>query len=158
MSFGMIISNHNICKKAKLCYMDTGSFVVYIRTDDLYKDIAEDVETRFVFSICELDRPLPKGKNKKVTGLIKDELGGKIMKKFVGLRAKTFSYLIDNGSEGKRAKSTKKCIIKIKFKSKDYKNCLKATQLENKINQLEKNKFNTEILRENHNEFIKNKN
>ena len=43
--------------------MDTGSFVVYVRTDDIYKDIAEDVEKVFVFSVCELDRPLPKGKN-----------------------------------------------------------------------------------------------
>ena len=49
--------------------MDTGSFTVYIKTDDIYKDIAEDVETRFDTSNCQLERPLPKGKNKKVIGL-----------------------------------------------------------------------------------------
>ena len=52
-------------EKAKLCYMDTDSLIVYIKTDDIYKDIAEDVETRFETSSCELDRPLPKRKIKK---------------------------------------------------------------------------------------------
>ena len=64
-----------------------------------YKDIAEDVETRFDTSIYELDRQFPMGKNQKVIGLMKDKLGAKIMTKFVGLRAKTYSYLIDNVSE-----------------------------------------------------------
>ena len=53
-------------------------------------------------------------------------------------------------------KGTEKCFIKRKLEFKDYENCLKATQLENKINQLEKQKVNTESLRENLNEFIKN--
>ena len=60
-------------EKVKLCYMDTGSIIVYIKTDDIYKDIAEDVETRFDTSNYGLDRLLPKGKNKKVIGLMKDE-------------------------------------------------------------------------------------
>ena len=51
-------------KKAKLCYMDTDSFIVYIKTDDIYKDIAEEVETRFDTLNCEIDRPLPTGKDK----------------------------------------------------------------------------------------------
>ena len=63
-------------EKLKLCYMDTNGFIVYIKTDDIYKDIAEDVETRFDTSNYELDRQLTKGKNKKVKI---DELGGKIM-------------------------------------------------------------------------------
>ena len=63
--------------------------ISYIKSDDIYKDIAEDFKTRFDTSNNELDRPLPKGKNKKVIALMKDELGGKIMTKFVGLRAKT---------------------------------------------------------------------
>ena len=63
-------------------YMNTQSFIVYLKTDDIYKDIAKYVETRFDTSNFELDRPLPKGKNKKVIGLINDELGGKIMTKF----------------------------------------------------------------------------
>ena len=86
-------------EKAKLCYMDTNGFIVYIKTDDIYKDIPEDVETIFDTSNYELDRPLPKEKNKKVIGLIKDELDQKIMIKCVGLRAKTYSYLKDDGSE-----------------------------------------------------------
>ena len=56
----------------------------------------------------ELDRPLPKGKNKKVIGLMKDEFGEKIMVKVLGLTAKTYNYLIDDGSEDKKAKGTKK--------------------------------------------------
>ena len=59
--------------------------------------------------MCE---PLPKGKNKKVIASMKDKVGGKIMKKFVGIGAITYSYLIVNGSKDKRAKGTKKCIIK----------------------------------------------
>ena len=47
-------------EEAKLYYMDTESFIVYIKTDDIYKDIAEDAETRFDVSNYELDRPLPK--------------------------------------------------------------------------------------------------
>ena len=128
-------------EKAKLCFMDTDNFIVYIKKDDIYKDIAEDVETRFDTSNYELDRPLPKGKNKKVIGLMKDELGGKIMTKFVGLRAKTYSYLIDDGSEDKKAKGTKKCVIKRKLKFENYKNCLEATQLDNKIKYLQKIKL-----------------
>ena len=68
--------------------MNTDSFIVYMKSDDIYKDIAEDVETRFGTSNYELDRLLPKWKNKKVIGLIKDELVGKSKIKFFGLRAK----------------------------------------------------------------------
>ena len=67
------------------------SFIVYIKIDDIYKDIAEDVETRFDNSNYELDRPLPKTKDRKVIGLMKDKLGWKIMTKFVGIRAKSYS-------------------------------------------------------------------
>ena len=56
--------------------MDTDSFIIHVKTDDIYKIIAEDVEKRFETSNFELDRPLPKGKNKKVFELMKDELGG----------------------------------------------------------------------------------
>ena len=123
-------------------------FFVYIKKDNIYKGITEDAEIRFNNSNYELDRPSPKGKNKKVIALIKDELGGKSMEEFVGLRAKTCSYLVDNGSKDKKAKSTKVHVIK-KLKLKDYKNCLKGTQLENKINQLEK------VLEKANNKFIK---
>ena len=58
----------------KLCYMDTDSFIIHIKTEDFYKDIANDVEKRFDTSNYECDRPLSTGKNKKVIGLMKDEL------------------------------------------------------------------------------------
>ena len=75
-------------EKAKLCYMDTKSFIVHIKTNDVFKYIAERFETISDISNYELDRPLPNGKNKKVTGLMKDELIGKIMTKFFRLIAK----------------------------------------------------------------------
>ena len=78
---------------------------------------------------------------------MKDELDGKIMTKFVGLRAKTYSYLIDDGNEYKKAKGTKKCVIKRKLKFENHKNCLEATQLENKINYLEINKIDINSIK-----------
>ena len=64
----------------------------------------------------ELERPLLKGKNKKVIRLKKDKLVGKIMTKFNVLRAKTYSYVIDDGSEDKKAIDSKSCVIKAKHK------------------------------------------
>ena len=80
----------------KLCYMDTDSFIMNIKTEDFYKDIDNDVEKRFDNSNYECDRPLPTGKNKKVIGLMKDELGGRVITEFVALRPKTYSYLTDD--------------------------------------------------------------
>ena len=74
---------------AKLCYMDTDSFIIYIKTEDLYEDIADDVEKRFDTSNYEVNRPLATGKNEKVVRLMKDKLGGKIMTEFAALRPKT---------------------------------------------------------------------
>ena len=83
--------------RAKLCYTDTDSFVIYIKTEDFYEDIANDVEIWFDTSnyVENDERPLPIGKNKKVIGLFKDELGEKIMEGFSALRAKTYVYLIN---------------------------------------------------------------
>ena len=108
----------------KLCYMNTDSFIMNIKTEDFYKDIANDVGKRFDTLNYEVNRPLPTGKNKKVIGLMKDELGGKIITKFVTLRPKSYSYLTDDCKEDKKAKGTKKCVIKIMIKFNDYKNCL----------------------------------
>ena len=91
----------------KLCYMDTDSFIMHIKTEDLYEDIANYVEKRSDTSNYEVNRPLPKGTNKKVIGLMKDELGGKIMTEFVAFRPKTYSYLMDDGENKKKAKGTK---------------------------------------------------
>ena len=108
----------------KLCYMDTASFVMNIKTKDFYKDIANDVEKRFDMSNYEVNRPLPTGNNKKVIGLMKDELGGKIITEFVTLRPKTNSYLTDDCKEDKKAKETKNCVIIRMIKFNYYKNCL----------------------------------
>ena len=117
-----------------LCYMDTDSFIMSIKTSDFYKDISNDVEKRFDTSnyglplayhngLSNNGLPLPTGKNKKVLGLMKDELG-KIITEFVTLKLKTYSYLTDDGKEDKKAKGTKKCVIKRMIKFDDYKNCL----------------------------------
>ena len=85
---------------------------VHIKTDNVYKDIGEDVETVFNTTNYELD--WPKGKFKKVIVLMKDELGVKIMIKCVLLKAKTYSYLIDDDSKDKKEKGKKKVCHKNK--------------------------------------------
>ena len=107
----------------KLCYMDTDSFIMHIKTEDFYKDIADDVEKRFDTANYKCDKPLSKVKNKKVIGLMKDELGGRIMTEFVVLRPKTYSYLMDDGWSDKKAKGTKKCVIKRRLEFNYYKDC-----------------------------------
>ena len=84
--------------KAKLCYMDTDSFVINIFTEYFFEDINNDVERWFDTSNYDENhkRPLQIGVNKKVIGMFKDELGGKIMKEFCALRAKTYTYLMDD--------------------------------------------------------------
>ena len=99
----------------KLCYVDTDSLIMNIKTKDFYKDIRRDVEEKFDTSNYNVDRPLPKGKDKKVIGLMKDKLGGGITTEFVALRPKTYSYM---------TKGTKTCVIKKMLKFEDYKNCL----------------------------------
>ena len=92
---------------AKLYYMDTDSFIIHIKTEDFYNDIADDVKNRYDTSNYEADRPLLKGMNTKVIGLMKDELGGKIIREVVALRPKTYSYLTDDDKNVKKAKGTK---------------------------------------------------
>ena len=105
--------------KIRLCYTDTDSFIMHIKTDDFYKDISADVDKWFDTSNFNKNdnRPLEIGKNKKVLGKFKDEIGGKIVTKFVALRAKAYSFLIDEYTDkdyeknrivNKKAKGTKK--------------------------------------------------
>ena len=108
----------------KLCYVDTDSFIMHVKREDFYRDIANDVEKRFDTSNYECDRPLPTGKNKKLIGLMKDELGGKIMTEPIALRPKTYLYFTDDCKEDKKSKGTKKCVIKRRLKFNDYKDCL----------------------------------
>ena len=85
-------------------------------------------------------------KNKQMIRLMKDELGGQIMEEFVGLRTKTYNYLKDNDDKYKIAKDTKLCVIKRKFK--DDEKCLKASQIKNIINYLEKKRIDADSLKE----------
>ena len=102
--------------------MDTGSFIIHIKTKDFYKEIANDVEKWFDTSnYNENDkRPLPIGKNKK---LGKKQVRN-IIKEFVALREKEYSYLMNDDSEHKKAKGTKKCVIKRRLIFENYTDCL----------------------------------
>ena len=106
-----------------MCCIDTDSFVYNIKTEDFHKDIAGDVKSRFDTSGYVDNRPLPTGKNKKVIGLMKDELGGEIMKEFVSLRPKMYSYRVGN-AEPKKCKGIKKCVVKKTITFNNYKDCL----------------------------------
>ena len=107
-----------------LCYMDTDLLVYYIKTKDFYTDIVDDVPTRFDTSGYCPNRPLPIGLNKKVIGLMKDELGGAIMTEFIALRPKLYSYRKLDGAEDKKCKGIKKCVVKKTLSLEDYKDCL----------------------------------
>ena len=115
--------------RLKLCYMDTDSFIVHIETEDFYKDIAKDVNKRFDTSGYDKkdNRPLPIAINKKDIGMFKDELNGKIMEEFVALRAKTYAFLweeIDDVKVKKKAKGTKKCVVKRNLTFENYRKAL----------------------------------
>ena len=112
------------------------------------KILQNDVEKRFDTLNYEVNRPLPTGKNRKVTGLMKVELGGKIMTEFEALRPKTYSYLMDDGNSNKKATWTKNCVIKRRL-FHDYKNCLLNDEVILKSQQIFKseahNVYNEEI-------------
>ena len=112
--------------RAKLCYTDTESFLFYTKTKYFLEDISNDFEKWFDTSNYNGNdkRSLPIGKNKKVPGLFKDELGGKIITEVIKLRPKKYSYLMDDGSDHKKAKGAKKCAIKQNLMFKNYKDCL----------------------------------
>ena len=111
--------------KARLCYMDTDSFVMDIKTDDFYKDISNEVDKWFDTSNYDKNenRPLEIGKNKKIIGKFKDELGGKIMTEFCELRAKAYAYKLDDDTEMKKVKGTKKGIVKREITFKHFCRC-----------------------------------
>ena len=119
---------------ARLCYMDTDSFIMHMKTEDFYKHISNDVNKWFDTSDFNKNdnRPLEIGKN-KVIGKFKDDLGGKIMSEFCALRAKTYSFLIDDYSDddyeknkiiNKKAEGTRKCIVKREIIFKNYADAL----------------------------------
>ena len=106
-----------------LCYMDTDSLIYDIKTEDFYKDIAEEVKGRFDTSRYNPNRSLPVGLNKKLIGLMKDELGGEIITEFVTLRPKMYAYKTGS-AESKKCKGIKKCIVCKTISFEDYKACL----------------------------------
>ena len=112
--------------KAKLLFTDTDSFLYEIQTEDFYKDIAGDVRDRFDTSDYPEGHPsgIPTGINKKVLGKFKDEAAGKVIKEIVGLRAKLYSYKMDEGKENKRCKGIKKAVVEKSIRHEDYKTCL----------------------------------
>ena len=112
--------------KARRCYMDTDSFVINIKTEEFYIDIAGDVKRWFDTSNYDEkdERPFPIGKNKKVISKFKDGLGGKIMAEFCALRAKAYAYKLADDTEMKKAEGTRKCIVKREIAFKNYANAL----------------------------------
>ena len=137
--------------------MDTDiCFIIFIKMNDIYKDIGKDFEIRCSAPTYESDQLLRNGKNRNVIDLMKDELDRQIMKEFVKLGAKTYINLVDGGGEDKKGKGAKKCVIRRKFNFEDYEHCLEATQPENKIKHLQKSKIFIDNLKENPYEFINN--
>ena len=115
-------------KQAKLLFTDTDSFLYEIQTEDFYKDISGDVKDRFDTSEYPEGHPsgIPTGINKKVLGMFKDEAKGKNIKEFVGLRAKLYSYKMEEGKENKKCKGIKKAVVEKSITHKDYKTCLET--------------------------------
>ena len=113
-------------ERAKLLFTDTDSLVYLIETEDFYRDISSDVKVKFDTSNYPKNHPsgILTGVNKKVIGMFKDEAAGKQIAEFVGLRAKLYSYRVQEGEEEKKCKGVKKVVIKKTISFNDYKNCL----------------------------------
>ena len=114
--------------KAKLLFTDTDSLLYEIQTEDFYKDISGDVKDRFDTSDYPENHPsgIPTGINKKVLGMFKDEAAGKNIKEFVGLRAKLYSYKMEEGKENKKCKGIKKAVVEKSITHENYKTCLET--------------------------------
>ena len=114
--------------KAKLLFTDTDSLMYEIETEDFYKDISKDVKDRFDTSDYPENHPsgIPTEINKKVLGMFKDEAAGKRIKEFVGLRAKLYSFIMEDGKENKRCKGVKKQVVENSITHEDYKTCLRT--------------------------------
>ena len=113
-------------EKATLLFTDTDSLAYEIETEDFYKDISGDVREFFDTSNFPkgLSSDIEVGCNKKVVGMFKDEAGGKIIRAFVGLRAKLYAYTMHEGKEEKRCEGVKKAIVKRSINFEEYKTCL----------------------------------
>ena len=111
-------------ERSKLLFTDTDSLTYSIKTNDLYEDMYQDKHL-FDFSGYDENSPYHNNENKKVIGKMKDELGGVLIKEFVGLRAKMYSVLSANDDKHmKKAKGVKKNVVKKQLCHQDYKDCL----------------------------------
>ena len=113
-------------KKARLLFTDTDSLMYELKTDDFYADISADIKARFDTS----DYPqghesgILTGVNKKVIGKFKDEVAGRQITHFVGLRPKMYSFKIEESKTNKKCKGIKKNVVKKKIEFEDYVRCL----------------------------------
>ena len=112
--------------KAELLFTDTDSLMFQIKTEDFYKDISSDVMDKFDTSDYPPNHKsgIPTGINKKVIGMFKDEVAGKQITHFVGLRPKLYSYKVEGEKELKKCKGIKKNVVKKKIDFDDYVKCL----------------------------------
>src|SRR6218665_473667 len=121
--YNYILPKH--AERAKLLFTDTDTLAYKIQTEDFYKDVAEDIDTRFDTSDYPVDHVshIKTGINKKFIGMFKDQAGGKQIEEFIGLRAKFYSYGMD-GEDHKKCKGVKKYVVNKRITHDDYKDCL----------------------------------
>ena len=138
----MAISNQSMETRLQLLMTDTDSLIYEIKTDDFYKDIEEDIKTRFDTSAYLADHEGIKLRtNKKVIGMMKDETAGEEIVEFVGLRSKLYSYITDNERAVKICKGVKKYVVKKTISHQDYKDCLfKGSKPTRKMNVIRSHK------------------
>lgn len=110
-------------ENVEMAYTDTDSFILEVKTDCFYSDMRENLHRYDTSDYPEDNRYKIMRVNKKVPGLFKDELNGKIMSEFVGLRSKMYSFKVD-GEEKKRAKGVKKCVLTKTLSFQDYMKCI----------------------------------
>ena len=112
--------------KAELLFTDTDSLMYQIQTEDFYKDIAADVKTKFDTSDYPSEHPsgILTGVNKKVIGMFKDEVAGKQITHFIGLRPKLYSFKIEEGKNVKKCKGIKKSVVSKGITFEHYFECL----------------------------------
>ena len=113
-------------KKAELLFTDTDSLMYQIQTEDFYKDISADIKTKFDTSDYPKDHPsgILTGENKKVIGMFKDEVAGKQITHFIGLRPKLYSFKIEEGKNVKKCKGIKKSVVSKGITFEHYFDCL----------------------------------
>ena len=112
--------------KTELLFTDTDSLLYLIYTDDFYQDISKDIKLKFDTSDYPESHPsgILTGVNKKVIGMFKDEVAGRQITHFVGLRPKLYSFKVEGGGLTKKCKGVKKNVVKREISFEDYVQCL----------------------------------